>query len=326
MSLGTTWNLPNYSGELFTADPTSTPLLSMIGGILNTANVSGGITGGIMTRNWEFPTAQLFEYPDAEQPNISEAASATAPPASHIDRAQQRNVVQIHQKTIDLTYHKLANTGRMQGINTAGQAPNPIDELAWQIQNSMLTATARDVEYSFIRGTFQSSVNVNTANRTRGMLEVCRDFGTSIDATNEPLSFNMLQGLYRAMADAGAYFGNMVMFVPARLKQTISNLYASLPGGTLPATRTQGGINITDIMTDFTNIQVIWNRAMPADTILICDISYMSPVFLEVPGKGVLFVEPLAKEGASERYQMYGEIGLDHGPGFLHGAITNIGA
>ena len=39
--IGTTWNLPNYAGELFTADPTQTPFLSMI----------GGLTGGRQTDN-----------------------------------------------------------------------------------------------------------------------------------------------------------------------------------------------------------------------------------------------------------------------------------
>ena len=41
---GTVCNLPNYSGELFTADMINTPLLSMI----------GGLTGGAMTNNFEF--------------------------------------------------------------------------------------------------------------------------------------------------------------------------------------------------------------------------------------------------------------------------------
>ena len=44
--IGTTWNLPNYSGELFTADPIQTPLLSMI----------GGLTGGMITGAYEFTT------------------------------------------------------------------------------------------------------------------------------------------------------------------------------------------------------------------------------------------------------------------------------
>ena len=85
--IGTTWNLPNYAGELFTADPTQTPLLSMI----------GGLTGGKQTDNFEFPTAVLFDYPEATQPDISESASATAPTASAIARTQESNVVQIHQ-------------------------------------------------------------------------------------------------------------------------------------------------------------------------------------------------------------------------------------
>lgn len=312
--LGHSWNLPNYAGELFTAAPTATPLLSLI----------GGLSGGIMTTNAEFPTAQLFDYPDAEQPEISEQASATAPPARHIERNQEKNVVQIHQDTVDITYHKIANTGRMAGLNTAGQMPSPEDELAWQITHSLLVPAARNVEYSFIAGQYQLATGVGVPNKTRGMIQLCEE-GTTIDAAGEDLTFEMLQALYKEMANNGAYFENMVMFVPAGLKQRISSIYASLPGGNLPASRNEGGINITDIETDFTKIGVVWNRFMPDNAILLCDIAYMAPVFLEVPGKGVLFVEELSKSGASERRQMYGEVGLDHGPAFLHGSITGVG-
>jgi len=90
--LGTTWNLPNYAGELFTSDPKQTPLLSMI----------GGLTGGKQTDNFEVPTAQQFNQPDPTQPEISEQASATAPAATAIARAQEYNVVQIHQEVIEL--------------------------------------------------------------------------------------------------------------------------------------------------------------------------------------------------------------------------------
>ena len=39
---GTTWNLPNYAGELFTASPTKTPFLSAI----------GGLSGGLKTESY----------------------------------------------------------------------------------------------------------------------------------------------------------------------------------------------------------------------------------------------------------------------------------
>jgi len=313
--VGTTFNLPNFHGQLFTADPVRTPLLSM----------SGGMTGGMLTTNFEFPTALLFNYPEAEQPNISEDDSIIAPNPRHIVRRQLTNVVQIHHKTINLSYHGLGNRGRLSGLNTVNQSANPADEEAFQIQHSLLIPAARDIEHSFIVGAFNKTATSSVANRTRGMIQVCHEGGVVLDAAHtNRLSFEMLQELYRAMADNGAYFGNMFMFVGASLKQQVTAIYSKLPGATLPATRTQGGINITNILTDFCELQVVWNRFMPDNAVLLCDMNHVSPVFMATPGKGVFFVEELARVGASERHQLYGEVGLDHGPAFMHGCITNI--
>ena len=43
-----------------------------------------------------------------------------------------------------------------------------------------------------------------------------------------------------------------------------------------------------------------------------------------VPGKGNFFLEELAKTGAGEKYQLFGQIGLDHGPEWYHGRFTGI--
>jgi hypothetical protein len=37
-----------------------------------------------------------------------------------------------------------------------------------------------------------------------------------------------------------------------------------------------------------------------------------------------LFYEPIAKLGAGEQGQIFGQIGLDHGPGIMHGSITGL--
>lgn len=312
--IGTTWNLPNYAGELFTADPTQTPFLSMI----------GGLTGGRQTDNFEFPTAVLYDFPEAGQPEISEQASVTAPAASHIAREQEKNVVQIHQETIDLTYAKMSNSGRMSGLNTAGQNPNPADEKAWQIQQK-LVKIARDVEFSFLNGEYQIATAANVANKTRGMFELCNSgAGTSIDAASAALSKALLDQLFREMADNGAYFGKMVLFCGAYQKQMITNLYAEQFKANMQTTQNVGGMNITEIETDFFKMGVVWDRFVPADSILIADMAHIAPVFQAVPGKGVLFEEDLAKNGASDRVQIYGQIGLAHGPAFLHGAITGL--
>lgn len=310
--IGTTWNLPNYAGELFTADPTQTPLLSMI----------GGLTGGRQTENFEFPTAVLYDYPAPTQPGISEAASVTAPAASHIARTQETNVVQIHQEVIDLTYMKLSNGGRMSGLNTAGQQPNPASEKAWQIQNK-LVKIARDVEHSFINGQYQKATKADEANKTRGLIELCSE-GSNIDAASGKLTKAMLNNLYKEMAENGAYFNNMVMFLSAANKQAITEIYASQFGMTMPASRNVGGVNLTEIETDFFKLGIVWSRFMTDAEILVADVAHIAPVFQAVPEKGVLFEEELAKVGASERVQIYGQIGLAHGPAFLHGSITGL--
>ena len=314
--IGTTWNLPNYAGELFTADPTQTPFLSMI----------GGLTGGKQTNNFDYPTAVLYDFPPAGQPEISEMDSAVAPKASHIAREQEKNVVQIHQEVIDLTYAKQSNTGRMSGLNTAGQQANPGDEKAWQIQQKLIKI-ARDVEYSFIQGKYQISTGADVANKTRGMLELCSSpTGNHIAAGGEVLDKDMLDQLFRDMAGNGAYFGRMVLFCNAFLKQAITNLYADQFKANMQTTQNVGGMNITEIETDFFKMGVVWDRFMPSDAILIADVAHIAPVFQAVPGKGVLFEEPLAKVGASDKVQIYGQIGLAHGPAFLHGAITGLKA
>lgn len=310
--IGTTWNLPNYAGELFTADPTQTPLLSMI----------GGLTGGKQTDNFEFPTAVLFDYPEATQPSISESDSATAPAASAIGRNQESNVVQIHQEVIDLTYAKLSNGGRMSGINTAGQTANPADEKAWQIQQKLIKI-ARDVEYSFINGTFQKATSATVANKTRGMLELAATAST-VDASSSALTVDMIKALMLQMADNGAYFNNMILFAGAKQKQVITSLYEKQLGYNQGAARNVGGMNVTEIETDFCKLGIVWDRFMPDDSILIADVAHIAPVFQAVPDKGVLFEEELAKVGASDRIQIYGQIGLAHGPAFLHGSITGL--
>lgn len=312
--VGTTFNLPNYAGDLFTSAPTQTPFLSMI----------GGLSGGKQTDNFEFQTGVLYDLPDAEQPDISEQASASAPEASHIARAQETNVTQIHQEAIDLTYAKMSNSGRLSGLNTAGQKANPNDEKAFQVQQK-LVKIARDIEFSFLNGTYQKTVDGSTANKTRGMMELTTsEAGTSIAAGGAALSKMLLDELFLEMAQNGAQFGNMVLFCNAYQKQVITNLYADFFKAQMQITQNIAGMNITQIECDFGKIGICYDSFMKTDSILIADVSKVAPVFQPVPGKGNFFEEPLAKQGASERIQIYGQIGLAHSPAFLHGSITGL--
>ena len=318
---GTIWSLPNFAGELFTADATNTPFLSMI----------GGLNGGKTTENFEFPTSSEYSFPAATQPAISETGSLTAPvvvlpqapPVQNQNavRSQVTNVTQIFQEAILLSYVKIANMGRMSGLNTAGQTNNVADELAWQ-QAKKLEKIARDLEFTFINGAYALAANQGQANRTRGMVAACQlAGGTAQNAGGVQLSLALMQAFFLAMYNAGAPFSNLVLYVGGALKQRLSALY-----GFAPTDRNVGGVNIEQIETDFGNVGIVISRFAPANTVLATEVSVCAPVFQPVPDKGVLFYEPLSKTGASESGQMFGMIGLDHGPAFAHGLLQNVTA
>lgn len=302
---GNTFNLPNYAGELFTADAENTPFLSAI----------GGMTGGLQTQNFEFATSSLYEYPTASQPGISEQASVTAPQAISYARNQNTNVTQIFHESVSLTYAKQSNSGRLSGLNTQGQTNNAPSEKDFQIARQ-LGKIARDVEWTFINGVYQKATTEKEANKTRGMYEAV---GTAIDAAGADLKRDILQNLWREMYSNGAVFSNMVLWTNAYLKQIITDLYSYAP-----TDRNVGGVNIKQIETDFGNIGIMLNRFNPTSGILVAEMSVIAPVFQPVPGKGNFFYEELSKKGAADEGQIFGQIGLDHGPAFMHGKIENL--
>ena len=312
MPVGTSFALPNYAGELFTASPKKTPFLSMI----------GGLSGGKTSNSFEFVTGQEYSLPAASQPAITENASLTAPEPTHITREQKTNTCQIFHESIDLSYAKLSQGGKLEGLNLAGQNANPRSEEDWQIEQK-LAKMATDVEYTFINGTYQKATSADVAAKTRGMFQVCQDV-TSVDAQAKELSKELLDAFYLELVKNGAAWDNMVMFLGATLKQKVTNIYADQFNAQMNMGEKKAGMNVVTIETDFGLISIALDTFVPDKSILVADIAHVAPVFCPVPGKGVLFVEELAKTGADNKKQLYGQIGLDHGMAFMHGAITNL--
>jgi hypothetical protein len=182
-----------------------------------------------------------------------------------------------------------------------------------------LQKIARDVNYTFHNGAYQISTDAATANKTRGMFAAIVVGGNTIAANNAALSKILMQQLFRTMYAAGAVFSNCIIFCNAYQKQMISSLYAYAP-----MDRNVGGVNIKQIETDFGNIGIELDRDVPAANIGVYEMTYIAPVFQPVPNKGNLFYEALAKTGAAEKGQMFGQIGLDYGPTFMHGSITGL--
>lgn len=153
----TTFNAPNYTGELFQVSPEDTPLLSTIGGL------TGGEETTSTTIEW-----QTEDLRTAEE-NRSRLEGANAQTADTRVRANVTNVVEIHQETVEVSYTKQAATGSRAGANIDGSNP-VLNELDHQIMLA-LKAKARDVENSFIRGQYQSPSDNTTPRKTRGLIQ-----------------------------------------------------------------------------------------------------------------------------------------------------------
>lgn len=401
--IGTTFNEPNYHGELFALTPVDTPLLSM----------AGGIGGGKQTTTTEFEW-QTYDLRDPEIRPRLEGGDAPDPEARV--RANVKNVVQIFHETVGTTYTKRATSAQLA---TTQAAPfnstdglgfgNPVgDEHTWQVAQS-LKQIARDVNFGFWHGKKHVPTDNTTARQTAGLLSVLstnKPFAiaevTAASATDTITAnaHGMSNGDQIVFTDVGAatnvrvdrtYFvrdkdtntfkvaataggaaitlgtaapkyvqvsgtasvvvtpdrinalvqgifdnGGLTegetrtLFVPSIQKTQITKAYATAYGSNVNGSigmstgHTVGGVAVDRITTDFGDLNIVVERALPKDAIVAVSMEQVDPVFLSIPDKGVLFEEALAKTGAVDKTQIYGEIGLKFGSERAHGVLRGL--
>lgn len=393
--MGTTFNLPNYTGELFSLTPSETPLLSAIGGL------TGG--GEVMSTNFEWQTEDM-----ADPGQDVQVEGATAPTAENRARANVTNVVQIHQKKVSVSYTRQAAWNQLASPSSAPYnrpgGDNPVkNEMDKQISMSM-AKIALDVNWSFINGVYANPANNATPRKTRGLLAAIvsnvvdlssstiggltsatdtitetatalangdiiffsnTDVATGIVAgrkyyvvsksTNAfkvsktlggtaitlgtaanlayrkqsatALSVDNVNALAQLAYDNGGISNQQTatLLVNSGAKLAISAAYANSYGKTQSVVQGNvGGVVVDRISTDFGAFNIMLDRHVPQDTALVLSLEQLTPCFLNIPNKGVFFEEPLAKTGASDESQLYGEIGLAYGNEAAHGVLRGI--
>ena len=92
----------------------------------------------------------------------------------------------------------------------------------------------------------------------------------------------------------------------------------------VPASREINGISLSSVVTPIGIVYLYLGECLPAGTALLLNLDVIAPVYQPVPGKGNFFLEQLSKTGAGEKYQLFGQIGLDYGPEWYHGKFTGI--
>lgn len=388
--MSTTFNQPNYHGELIQLTPYDTPLLSMAGGLTPGS--------GMETK------AKAFEWQaeDLRSPAIrARLEGATAPAAEGRARSNYTNQCQIFQEKVSTSYTEQA---AIAGYTTAGVdgGDNPVvDPHSHQVELALRTI-ARDVNYAMWHSV-KNAPSDNTVARTMGGLlsvipasnksgtivtglssgasdtiaetgtalangdrvvftappaELRYDVayyvvnkatdsfkvsltsgGTAITIANSQtgiayvkaattLTDTLINTVVQSIFDNGGMSegDTATMFVSSTQKAKLTAVYAALYGkaNTYAGTRNVAGLNLQTLQTDFGLLNVVIERALPADAIAFASMEQVAPVFLNVPGKGVLFEEDLARTGASFDTQIYGEIGLKYGNPYAHGVIRGL--
>ncbi|MBY0440981.1 MAG: DUF5309 domain-containing protein [Mycobacteriaceae bacterium] len=397
--MGTTFNLPNYHGELIGLTPTETPLLSM----------AGGVGGGKQTTSVEFEW-QTYDLRDPQiRPRLE---GADAPTAEARVRVNVKNVVQVYQEAVTTSYTKQAASGQLATTQAAPFTTydslgvgNPVtNEHAWQVQQA-LKQIARDANFSFWHGKKNVPIDNSAARQTAGLLSVITtnktfalapvtaasatdtitsaghgmnngdqvvfvdvDAATNVRVDRAYYVVNKATDTFKVAATAGGsaialgtaapvyvqvsgtaakgvtvdlvntfiqgIFDNggltqgetRTLFVPSVQKTRITKAYATSNNYQTNVTpgHIVGGVAVDRITTDFGELNLVVERALPKDCIVAVSVDEIDPVFLSIPGKGVLFEEELAKTGAAEKSQIYGEIGLKYGAEHDHGILRGL--
>jgi hypothetical protein len=306
---GTTFDLPNFVGELFLVSPTDTPLITAI----------GGLTGGRQSTAKDFEW-QFYALRDVE--DRARLEGADAPDPENRVREYASNVVQIVHEAVEISYTKLSAVGQLDPASLT-EGTNPVrDEFAFQVR-ATLTQIARDLEWAFINGTYAKPANNLAPRKTRGLLQAIAT--NVVDANGATLTRTIVEdALEAAWASGGLVAGDTrTLIVNAGAKRKLTDIYVT-QAGFEQTSRNVGGANVTSIETDFGLLNIMLNRYMPTDEIAVVSLEELAPRFLLVPGKGFLFVEELGKTGSSDASQIYGEVGLEYGAEAHHAKITNI--
>lgn len=308
-TFATSFGVLNYSGMLFNKGNTRTPLSSIIGGRAKTTN------------HVEFVTGQEFTSGGGAQPAISETASLTAPDATVVTREQKTNVTQIFQESVGISYAKQSNMGTLSGINIANQQANPMNELDFQVAAKMMKINA-DIEYTFINGVYSKATDDSKINKTRGLVPAITTNTKAM--ASKPLGLWDIADMVKKIYGQNAPTTGLCLWCDATTMFQINADAVQNGLSVVPASREINGIALSSVVTPIGVVYLYLGEYLPSGTALLLNLDVLAPVFQPVPGKGNFFLEELAKTGAGQKYQLFGQIGLDHGPEWYHGKFTGI--
>ena len=206
----------------------------------------------------------------------------------------------------------------------------------------VLEQVAKKVEWAAFNATYADGTSGNRQMRglkahqdLSGGNSVNNDDGAGTPAAQK-INWDIIASAMKTLYDAGAPMRQPVLFVsPTMLldlnKELIKATVGSVNYGILPRDRNIGGVDIDTVVTPFGSIGLALSDVLPAGTIagskqaFIVDLSFVKPVFLNIPGYGTMYVRDLDQnDQARIAKAVYMEMAFDFGPQQYHCAIDNV--
>lgn len=305
MAVATSYDLPQYVGELFLKGERPNAFLRLI----------GGLTGALKNvASTEFPMGVDYTLTDGSQPDILEAATPTA---AQVSTSQSSNVIQIFQRAVELSYSRKGASAVIDGVSLIPGSPAGGSGLVrpgtmqWQIARAV-EQVSYDANYVFLRGSYQKPSDNTTSRKARGARTAVSTNEYANGGTARALTKTIFENALRDSMENGMFMMGDTVYIIGDKTQiaALINLYES--DTQLPESREVVGVGVRQIITKWATCQVTYDPDLAAGELFGCRPEFYRVVAMPIPEKGVLFVEPLSKAGSSDKSQLYGELSIDY--------------
>ncbi len=254
----------DLSREIALVAPSDTPFTTLL---MNKKLVE---TAGSVTINWREKTLDDTE-------DISKTEGHTPDTFVSSGRAEKSNVMEIFSKAVQVS-------GSAQASNIVG-----INDLFASEINDRLTEVKVNIEKKMLAPTnYNDGSQVPYIRRMKSIFEQVHPDNV-VEIETAPTQ-NDFKAVVKKLWDAGLGSNEFYCFVNADFKEIIDGFYANQINYNMPMDTF--GFVANKVITNYGVVNVVLNRHMPVDKILVVDPAYLRLVYLRKPS-----FEMLAKDG-----------------------------
>jgi hypothetical protein len=267
----------DLSNEISLVAPVDTPFSTLL---MNKKLIE---TAGSVTINWREKTLD-------DTSDISRTEGFTTSDFYTSGRAEVSNVMEIFSKAVQVSGS--AQASDVKGINDlfASEVNDRLTEVKTNMEKKMLSLT------NYNDGSTDPFIR-----RTKSIFEFCLP-ENQVTITATP-TLDEFKATVKKLWDNGLGSNGFYCFVNADYKEAIDSFFKDQINYNQPMDTY--GFVANRIITNYGVVNVVLNRHMPANRILVCDPVYLRLVYLRKP-----FFEPLAKDGDNIKGQVLTEVAL----------------